>query len=109
MIEEFSIITTEVIKLIKSQQIEEAAQLVKKTRRSALITSFKERQQTVHELTLALIETRKQRDKLIQAVNEYSQGTQSLARAQVEQICRLLFDERVLEMQARKRQLSRPR
>lgn len=109
MIEEFSTIAGEVTKLIKAQQIEKAAQLVQKAHRSALANSFKERQRTVHEVTLALIEIRRQRDKLIQTVDEFPQGQKPLARAQVEQICRMLFDEKILEMQTQKRQLSRPR
>ncbi len=109
MIEDFSRIAANLINLIKSQQIEEAVQLAQKARRSALTTSFTERQRTVHEVTLAVVEARRQRDKVIQAVNECPQGQQPLVRAQVEQICRDLFDAKIFEMQARKRQLSRPR
>lgn len=109
MIEDFSSIAAEVVNLIKAQQIEKAAQLVQKVRRTALTMDFKERQQTVHEVTLALIEARTQRDKVAQVVNGLPQGHLTIARVQVEQICRELFDTQILELQAKKRQLSRPR
>lgn len=109
MTEDLSSIASAVLSLIKAQQIEKAAQLVQKAHRSALTKSFQERQQTVHEVTLALVEARKQRQKLIQAVNEFPQGQQLLVRAQVEKICRDLFDAKIIELQTRKRQLSRTR
>jgi Mg/Co/Ni transporter MgtE len=109
MIQDFSRVAAEVMNLIKAQQIEKAAQLVRKAHHSALTTSFKERQQTVHEVTLALAEARAQRSKVVQAVNELPPEQQFFARTQIEQICRALFDVQISEMQMRKRQLSRPR
>lgn len=109
MIEDLSKIAGEAMSLIKAHQIEKAAKLVRDKHRAALTSSFNGRQQTVHEVTLALVETRAQRDKVLQTVDELPKQLQPIARAQVENICRELFDPQILELQALKRKISRPR
>jgi hypothetical protein len=109
MIEDIFQVTTALVALIEAQELEKAKQLAQRANQSARTYDFKSRQLAVHEVTRCLKEAQGQREKLLQAV-EALPGTQKLfARAQVEAICRDLFDGEIAWLRTRKRQLSQPR
>lgn len=106
---DLSSIAAEVITLIKAKQLDQAQQLVQTARRAALASSFLERQKTVQQITLTLLEAKTQRTRILDTLNALPIDDQLLARPRVEQICRTLFDAQIADLQASKRQLSRSR
>lgn len=108
MITDLAGIAAELAALIKANEFGKARQRVLEAHRSGLASDMTERQQTVHALTLALVEAKKQREMLLQVIEGLPEGQKYFARAQVETICREIFDEQISSLQARKRQLSRP-
>jgi hypothetical protein len=108
MIADLAGIAAELAALIKAQELGKARQRAQEARRTCLATDLTARQQTVHALTLALFEAKKQREMLHQLVEGLPEGQKLFARVQVESICREIFDEQIWSLQAKKRQLSRP-
>jgi hypothetical protein len=108
MIADLAGIAAELAALIKEQELGKARQRAREAHRSGLALDITARQQTVHALTQALFEVKKQREMLFQAVEGLPEGQKYFARAQVETICREIFDDHISSLQARKRQLSRP-
>jgi hypothetical protein len=108
VISDLSSVAASVVELIKAQELEKARQLVLNRHRAALGSHFEARQQGVHELTLAIVEAKKQRSRVMQAVDGLPAEQQLLARVQVEAMCRDLFDGEIASLTSRKRQLSRP-
>jgi Mg/Co/Ni transporter MgtE len=106
---DLSNIAAEVILLIKTNQLDKAQQLVQTARRAALASSFSERQKTVQQISLNLLEAKTQRTRILDTLNILSAEDQLLARPRVEQICRTLFDAQIADLKASKRQISRPR
>jgi hypothetical protein len=108
MIEDISAIAMELVELIKARQLETARQLVHASRRTALGAHSHERQRSVHEITLAIAEAKKQRVRLLREVEALPEAEQQFARIEIEGICSRLFDEEIARLTTRKRQLSRP-
>ncbi|WP_442809185.1 hypothetical protein [Trinickia soli] len=108
MIADLPTVAGELVELVKALQLEKARQLAQEARRVAVSSHLEGRQQTVHELTLAIAEAKRQRARLFQEVVALPESQRLFARAEVENICRSLFDAEIALLTTRKRQLSRP-
>lgn len=98
----------EIANLIKAFELEKAALLAADALRMARTTDLGTRQASVHQITLNLAELRRQRERLHDAVEALPDAEKRFARAQIEEICRHLFDGEIAALQTSKRQLSRP-
>ena len=108
MIADISTIAMELVELIRARQLETARQLVHASRRTALGAHSHERQRSVHEITLAITEAKKQQARLLREVETLPESERQFARVEIEIICSSLFDEEIARLTTRKRQLSRP-
>ncbi|MBN3787218.1 hypothetical protein [Burkholderia sp. Ac-20353] len=108
MIADLPAIAADLVELVRALELERATQLAQAARRDAHRAHFEDRQQTVHALTLAIAEAKRQRAKLLSTVDALPPAEQARARHTVEAICRSLFDEQIASLATRKRQVSRP-
>lgn len=98
----------ELTNLIKAHELEKATLLAASALRQARASDFDLRQTSVHQVTLSLVELRRQRERLHDAVATLPEMEKLLAQTQIEKICRQLFDNEIAALQTRKRQMSRP-
>jgi hypothetical protein len=108
VISDLSRLAAQLVELIKMQELDKARQLVQDARRAGAGSDFRARRQTVHELTLAIADAKRQRARLFLAVDALPDSQRLFARAEVENICRSLFDAEIASLTTRKRQLSNP-
>ncbi|TCG09294.1 hypothetical protein BZM27_06545 [Paraburkholderia steynii] len=108
MSNDLAVVAAEIVALIKSLELEKARRLAMERRREAAVWEFGARQKSVHELTLAIVEAKRQRERVMRTVDDLPQAQRLFAKAQVEAICREFFDAEIAEWATRKRELSRP-
>lgn len=108
MSNDLAIVAGELVALIKALELEKARRLAVERRREAAVREFGARQKSVHELTLAIVEAKRQRERVMRAVDDVSQAQRLFAKAQVEAICREFFEVEIARWTAKKRELSRP-
>lgn len=108
MINEFLFFGGELVRLLKSRELEKASLLAATALRTARLTNLRSRQDNVHEITLNIAELRQQHDHLKKAISALPEAERCLAWVNIEEIYRQLFDGEIAVLQTRKRQLSRP-
>ena len=108
MTDDFLQVATNLVSLIKASEFEKAQKLIHEANRTARIDDFKARQLAVHEITRGLKEAQKQREILIQTIENLPATEKFFALEQVKVICREFFDPEIARLRTRKRQLSQP-
>ncbi len=98
----------ELTNLIKACELEKATHLAASAMRQLRASNLDSRQASVHQVTISLVELRRQRERLHDVVATLPESEKLLAQTQIERICRDLFDNEIAALQSRKRQLSCP-
>lgn len=109
MIDDLASLAADLTRLLKAGELDKAFKLSSDARRLARVVTLEARQLGVHEATIGLVEARRLREKILRQADEQPEAQRAFARAQLERICRELFDERIAVLQTRKRELSHPR
>lgn len=106
---ELQTLLTELVGLIKAQELERAEQLVRSARQQQMAQGWLHRQQTVHQATLALHELQLQRQRLLQLAELQPEPIRWHTRQRLEALCRELLDPVQHQLQAQKRAFSQAR
>jgi hypothetical protein len=101
-------LAADLIELIRARELETASARLHAVRRRTLDEQTRDRRRSVHEVTLALVEAKKQRTRLMREFEALPETERHFARFEFDAMCRILFDEEIAWLTTRKRQLSAP-
>lgn len=109
MIDDLPALASALITLIQAQELEKAQRLVCQARRAAAVADLAGRQRHVHTITLAIAEAKRQRARVVHALEQYFPDAQVVSsRAGIDKLCRDLFADEIASLTTMKRRCSLP-
>lgn len=103
------VVLHDVIRLLKAEQLEAAANRLKQAKRIQEERSYIERQKAVAIINHEIREIKRQRDRIRQIGSSLPETQRFFAERQIDRIVEFLCASELAELRARKRALSRPR